>query len=81
MKNFEYSITVIFGKDAVNKYNRGDAFSELEKLVNSKQYYFETEMELNAFIKGIEETVGWLDVHYILENMLEMNSKDSVLTT
>lgn len=75
MKNLEYSITVIFGKDAISKHNNGEAFCELEKQVNRKQYYFETEKELIAFVRGIEETVGWLDVYYMIENMLEVQDK------
>lgn len=62
----KHSIKIIFGKEQVNKFLSDIPFSEEEKMINEKEYHFETQSELDAFIKGVNETVGWLD-HFIIE--------------
>lgn len=62
----KYSIKIIFGKEQVDKFLCDVPFSEEEKGVNEKEYNFETQAELDAFTKGVNETVGWLDC-YIVE--------------
>ncbi len=62
----KHSIKIIFGKEQVNKFLSETPFSEEEKSINEKEYHFETKSELDAFVKGVSETVGWLEC-YIVE--------------
>jgi hypothetical protein len=61
-----HSIKIIFGKEQVNKFLSDVPFSKEEKSINEKEYHFETQLELDAFLKGVNETVGWLEC-YIVE--------------
>ena len=63
----KHSIKIIFGKEQANKFLNNVPLSEEEKSINEKEYYFETKLELNAFLKGVNETVGWLEC-YIVES-------------
>lgn len=63
----KHSIKIIFGKEQVNKFLSDIPFSEEEKNINEKEYYFETQLELDAFLKGVNETIGWLEC-YIVED-------------
>lgn len=56
-----HSIKIIFGKEQVNKFLSAVPFTKEERLINEKDYHFETEIELDAFIKGVNTTVGWLE--------------------
>lgn len=60
------NIKVIFGKEQVMKINKGSQLTKEELKINVKVYTFETIKEKKAFIKGIDETVGWTD-YYIDE--------------
>lgn len=60
-------ITIVFGTEQVNKMHNGLSLTDEEKLIYQKDYYFNTEEEISAFIKGIDETVGWNEC-YVLEN-------------
>ena len=62
----KHSIKIIYGKEQVNKFLSEVPFSEEEKNINEKEYHFETQSELDAFLKGVSETVGWLEC-YIVE--------------
>ena len=62
----KHSIKIIYGKEQVNKFLSAVPFSEEEKSINEKEYHFETQSELDAFLKGVNETVGWLEC-YIVE--------------
>lgn len=62
-----YSVEIIFGKDQIRKYNNNVAFNDFEKTVNFKKYAFETQVERNAFYKGISETIGWLEFEVVKE--------------
>jgi hypothetical protein len=62
----KHSVKIIFGKEQVNKFLTNIPFSEDERLLNEKEYHFETQGELKAFLKGVKETVGWLEC-YIVE--------------
>ena len=54
---------VIFGLDAVDAYNTGTTSLEaLQRLGTVKHYRFISLRELNAFLLGIEEAQGALDV-------------------
>ena len=63
-----YTIKIIFGKEEINKFLSDIPFSEYEKIINEKEYLFENQIELDAFLKGINEAVGWSEF-YIVENV------------
>lgn len=62
----KHSVLIIFGKEQVNKFLSNVPFSKEEKNINEKEYHFETKAELDAFLKGVNVTVGWLEC-YIVE--------------
>lgn len=62
----KHSIKIIFGKEQINKFLSDIPFSAEAESLNEKEYNFETVDELNAFVKGVNETVGWLEC-YIVE--------------
>ncbi len=62
-----HSIKIVFGKEQVSKFLSNIPLSKEEKNINEKEYSFENKRELNAFVKGINETIGWMDC-YIIEN-------------
>ncbi len=64
-----YSIKIIFGKEQVEKFISNIPLSEDEQRINVKKYSFETEVELNAFKKGINEAIGWVEC-FLVEGML-----------
>lgn len=66
-----HSIKIIFGQEQINKFLAEIPFTDEEKIINEKEYHFETEIELKAFIKGVNESVGWLDFYIV-------NSEDKV---
>jgi hypothetical protein len=59
------TIKVIFGKEQVNKFISNIPFSEDEKEMNVKEYYFESELEILAFKKGIIESIGWVECYFV----------------
>ena len=48
-------ITIILGTEAVK------GIDPVEEGLNKKTYEFETQTELNAFLKGVDEGNGWLE--------------------
>jgi len=58
------SLTITYGKEQVSKRHNGQKLSADEKNQFVKTYYFETEKEIQAFVKGIEEAVGWQEVYF-----------------
>lgn len=52
-------LKIVFGSSAVRKLyaNRSLTNKELEE--NIKEYEFDSKIEKRAFIRGIEETIGW----------------------
>lgn len=59
----KYSITVIYGKEVVEKYLNEIPLTDEEKSLNEKIYFFKSLNERNAFRFGIEEAIGWNEVH------------------
>ena len=70
----EYCITVLFGSEQVKKFYNKEIFNEDEITDYTKFYSFKTDAELNAFILGLNEANGWLDLIYLegvkIENQL-----------
>lgn len=58
-------ITMVFGTEQVNKIHNGFSLTAEEELINKKDYYFNTEEEISAFIKGVEETIGWNEFYFL----------------
>ena len=48
-------VTIIWGTEAVK------GVDEPEENYTKKTYEFETQTELNAFLKGVDEGNGWLE--------------------
>ncbi len=71
-----HSIRIVFGKEQVNKYLSDIPFSEEECSINEKEYYFDTKVELDAFVKGINGAVGWLEC-YVVEPTSSKTSLES----
>lgn len=61
----EFCVTVLYGSDQVKKFYNDEIFNESEINEYVKFYSFKTEKELKAFILGLEEANGWLDLIYI----------------
>jgi hypothetical protein len=55
----KHTLKVIFGKEQVAKIHNKEVLSEEELALNVKDYQFETEVEKQAFIKGLNESTGW----------------------
>ena len=63
----EFNLTVLFGSDQIRKFHQKEIFNENEISDFIKFYSFDTEKELEAFIFGLEEANGWLDLIYFKE--------------
>lgn len=63
----KYLAEIIFGKDQVRKFKNNEPFNDFEKVSNFKKYNFESRAERNAFYKGINEAMGWLEVELVKE--------------
>jgi len=68
-----YYTKLIFGKDQIKKYHNNETFTDSERIINLKKYSFETQEERNAFYKGIDESIGWLEVEVINESEDKIN--------
>jgi hypothetical protein len=69
-------INVVFGNEAVQKILNNAPLNPSELAQFQKTYHFETRIEIEAFIKGINEAVGWQEV-YVLEEILEQVSESA----
>ena len=54
-----HTVKVIFGKEQVLKIYNNENFTEAELKTNVKFYVFHSIQEKLAFIKGINESIGW----------------------
>ncbi len=57
----KYKVNVIFGKEQVIKLFRNESLSDDELSLNVKNYTFKSLEEKRAFIKGLDEAVGWTE--------------------
>ncbi|MNQ10337.1 hypothetical protein D3C85_231690 [compost metagenome] len=71
---------IIFGKEQIIKYRNNETFNDFEKIINVKKYIFETQLERNAFYKGLAEGVGWSEFEVVKEfeetDLKEINEKE-----
>ena len=59
-------LTIVFGLAATRAYQDGERDQEvLNRIGRFKYFSFESLEEMNAFILGIEEAVGYLDTHFV----------------
>ncbi len=63
----KHRVVIVFGKDASNKVLLDVPLTFDERKQYEKEYFFITKDEKEAFCKGIEEAVGWMD-YYIQKN-------------
>jgi hypothetical protein len=61
----KHIVNIIFGKEQILKFQAHIPFSKDEKEIHEREYHFGTQMELDAFLKGVNETVGWLECHIV----------------
>ncbi|OYQ45365.1 hypothetical protein [Flavobacterium aurantiibacter] len=59
----KYNLEVIFGKEQVLKFSNNEPFTKEETELNVKQYQFNSVEEKQAFIKGLNEALGWIDFY------------------
>jgi hypothetical protein len=59
--NNQFSLTVIFGKQAVNDFYNGYEITDnlLDGAIN--EFHFETLIELQSFILGLDAAIGWTE--------------------
>jgi hypothetical protein len=57
----KHSLKVIFGKEQVTKRHNNKPFTDEEIKLNLKEYQFNSEDEKLAFIKGLNEAIGWIE--------------------
>jgi hypothetical protein len=61
------NIQIVFGSEAVCKMIHKQPLTEEEKNVHQKTYTFATMAEQVAFVKGIEEAVGWQQAYVVAD--------------
>lgn len=66
---------IIFGKDQVKKFHKNEPFTDCERIINVKEYTFETKVERIAFYKGIGEAIGRLEFEVIEEFEDKINTE------
>jgi hypothetical protein len=57
----KHTLRVIFGKEQIVKTYNNEALTDEEIKLNVKEYLFNSEEEKLAFIKGLNEAIGWVD--------------------
>ena len=72
-----YHVEIIFGKEQIIKHQQGITLTDYEKLINRKQYEFETLSERNAFYKGLSEADSRLQFEIINEHKTKSNKEEN----
>ena len=57
----KYTLKIVFGKEQVSKIYNNEPLTDDELKHNIKEYSFDSEAEKIAFIKGINEAIGWTE--------------------
>lgn len=60
----QFEAVIVFGKEAVNRAASGD---DLEKGDEVQRYRFKTELERDAFLKGVDAGTGWIESYPLTE--------------
>ncbi|MCU0360058.1 MAG: hypothetical protein MUF75_04960 [Bacteroidia bacterium] len=58
----KHTIKIVFGKEQVLKLHSSQPLTKEEKLLNVKEYTFNSLKEKDAFINGINEGLGWMEI-------------------
>ena len=58
-------VRILFGKAEINYYEDHNELTKEMEEINLKKYTFSTQQECDAFLKGIEEGVGWTEAMII----------------
>ena len=61
-------IKLLFGKEEVNYYLNNNKLTNEIETINVKTYEFKTEKEYKAFMRGINEGIGWQEA-LVIEKM------------
>jgi hypothetical protein len=61
----KHTIKIVFGKEQVDKFIANIPLTKDEKEINLKEYSFDSEVEMLAFKKGINEAIGWLECYFV----------------
>ena len=69
----DFHVMVLFGSDQVRKFHNKEIFHKSEIDDHTKFYSFETKIELDAFIFGLQEANGWLDLVYVKDVKIKNN--------
>lgn len=57
----DFFVTIVYGTDNFKKFHMGEPFDKEDIADKFKTYYFGTQLELDAFLMGIDEATGWLE--------------------
>jgi hypothetical protein len=57
----KHTVKVVFGKEQVIKVYNNQPLTDEEQILFVKEYEFETLQEKLAFIKGMNEAIGWIE--------------------
>lgn len=55
------TLRVVFGKEQIVKIYNNEILTDEEIKLNVKKYQFNSEEEKQAFIRGLNEAIGWVD--------------------
>ena len=63
----KHTVTMIYGTDATSAYANDESITRaaLDDLGTVQDFEFDTLAELNAFLLGVSETVGWLECEQV----------------
>ncbi len=75
-----YSIQLLFGKNEINKYHLDIALTVAEKEINLKRYSFEHRLERDAFLKGVNEAIGWTEYFLTESNVIGEETSLQIVT-
>ncbi|MDD8019126.1 MAG: hypothetical protein PHP42_12185 [Bacteroidota bacterium] len=70
-----YEIQILFGKSEIAKYQLGEELTASEKEINLKSFSFEEKNEAKAFLKGVNEGIGWTEC-CLVKNASNMTRED-----
>jgi len=69
-----FKIQIIFGKEQVDRFISNIPLSNEEFELNVKAYPFKSKIELEAFKKGVSETIGWMEFHIFEKYVYELEN-------
>ena len=61
-------LALLFGKEEINYYLFNNILTTDMRSLNLKVYTFDSKIERLAFMKGIDEGIGWQEVYQLEEN-------------